>query len=177
MNEEPPTDNQGREQLQNNLIAELEPVESHWEDLQEDIEETASEYRENGWDVITTSVGNVTLLNESLKQNSPTFDILIPDNKLAEIKELVETEDTNFDKYTVYRQTRSGVIFYLIVMEDPRQKNALLFPAYVVIENHQELLSRAKSAEEVSVILRNISDEDRVRFSYDNPDLFFGTDG
>ncbi len=96
-----------------------------WDEVIADMEATAAEYEEAGYDTIQLHPGDVTVVGPD--HGTPRLDVLVPDNEHAELERVFE--DLTFEDTSVFR-TREGSMVYLLVVEEAREGVAVLYPAY-----------------------------------------------
>ncbi|MFC6991311.1 hypothetical protein ACFQH3_05725 [Haladaptatus sp. GCM10025707] len=141
----------------------LDAVAAHWEDLIDDMEATAAEYRELGWEVVTVYPAQVFP-----DMKLPGFDILIADNDYAAAVEF--TEENEVEEYDVYR-AETDAIFFLAVMRDESNGRALLVPGYYSMEKGSEL--RGRIDDSLTIALNRLKRDVAVSISLEQPAAFF----
>ncbi|WP_049939438.1 DUF7529 family protein [Natronomonas pharaonis] len=142
-------------------------VTDRWETLREDATATAAEYDADGWTVHRVETGEVTPLS-----GTPFgLDVLVPGDDFERASELVEA--ASFDTSHVYRAEERGVRFLIIVVEASDDEVAVVVPAYLSASDTEALAERAREEGVMYTHLRPLSDEARVTFSHEDPELFF----
>jgi DNA-binding phage protein len=142
-------------------------VEDRWEELLADADATAAEYRGRGWETLVVSTGDVTPLS-----GEPFgLDVLAPGDEFEALEGLVEA--ATFDTSHVYRAEAGGVRFFVVVVEAGDEEVAVVVPAFLAVERAGDLEERAREAGVMYTHVRPLSDDARVTFSHDDPDLFF----
>ncbi|QLH83187.1 DUF7529 family protein [Halosimplex pelagicum] len=144
-------------------------VREHWEDLIGDMDATAAEFEEAGWETLRLHPGDVT----AVTGDRWGFDVLVPDDEFERLREWVEAGA--FDEHDVYR-VESGIQFALVVLKDDDGERAVCCPLYyddAAVEGLGELAERRGRVE---THVRNLAEE-YVTFTHDEPDLFFPDDG
>jgi len=150
----------------------LPHVAPFWNDVIADMEATAAEYREAGWETLELHPGDVAVL--SPEQDDPEYglDVLVAGNEFDELEALVE-EGVSFDAYEVYRASESGFVLLVVAMQDEERQVAVFYPAYYQAEAAAEMLETAREAETMYSHLRTLSEGRRVTVTHEDPDPFF----
>ena len=147
-----------------------------WDDVLEDMESTAEEYRDEGWEVLTIHPGDVA--SPDGKQGGRWgIDVLVPDDEFEELEHLIQVEEFAFDESEVYRATASGLVLLVVAVLDHDTEVAILFPAYYDVNQGRTMLERAGQAGEMRTHLRPLSGENVVTFTHDDPALFMPPSG
>lgn len=146
-------------------------VEANWNAVVEEAETLAADYREEGWETLVIHPGDVT----------PLFGDPFGLDVLASRSEFEQTrafaDEHTFEKSHVYRKSSEDVVLLLLVFEaDTEEPVVVLVPAYAAREDLERLFAPAREADEMHTHVRPLSDDERVTFSIDDPDLFFETD-
>lgn len=142
-------------------------VTERWEELLADAEATASEYRQRGWETLLVTSGDVTPL-----AGSPFgLDVLAPGDEYETLQTLVE--DATFDTSHVYRTEEGGVRFLIVVVEASDDEIAVIVPAFLDIACSDGLEARATDEGVMYTHVRPLSDDSRVTFTHESPELFF----
>jgi hypothetical protein len=142
-----------------------------WDDVLEDMEATAEEYRETGWDVLEIHPGDVAS-PDGEQGGRWGLDVLVPDDEFEELDHLMEVEEFAFDESEVYRATGQGLVLLVVAILDHDTEVAVLFPAYYDVNQGREMLDRAMAAGEMRTHLRPLDLENVVTFTHDDPALF-----
>lgn len=144
-----------------------------WQDVIDDLEATAAEYAEQGWETVVIHPGDVTplptptaLLN-GVDVDRVGLDLLVPDNEFEELTEAVE--GVSFDQYDAYRGESGSVVFAVVVMKGD-DDTAVCFPLYYDTESARVMLKRAVEREELRTYLRPLDDSQRVVFAHADPE-------
>lgn len=145
---------------------------NHWDDMIADMEATAAEYREQGWDVLELHPGDVTALAPTEDRERFGLDVLVPGNEFDELQTLVEA-GTSFDSYKVYRGEGSGLVLLLVVMEDSEREQTVVFPAYYNPAQSTDMQQAAHDAGTMYSHVRPLDERAIVTFTHDEPALFF----
>ncbi|WP_246022907.1 DUF7529 family protein [Halosimplex halophilum] len=144
-------------------------VREHWEDLIGDMEATAAEFEDAGWETLQLHPGDVT----AVTGDRWGFDVLVPDDEFERLREWVDAGD--FDEHDVYR-VESGIHFALVVLKDEGGERAVCCPLYYDDAAVEGLGEVAAGEGRVYTHVRNLAEE-YVTFSHEEPELFFPADG
>lgn len=146
-----------------------------WEQVMEDMEATAEEYREAGWETIELHPGDVTPLpagefevEQGYDDGRVGVDILVPGDEFRAVQELVE--DASFDEYEAYDAVEGDVHFVVLVMKAEDAGKAVVFPLYYREEQAETMIERVREQGEMRAYVRPLSDEERVVFTQKEPD-------
>lgn len=139
-----------------------------WELTVEDMAATAAAYRDDGYEVLELHPGDVTL-----RADSGTFDVLLPDDEFRTLEALVGESD--LAETEVYFATDGGVAFALAVVAAPDDRTAVCCPLYYDLSSAGGLAGR----EALTLYARPLADDRSVAIRFDDPSLFVpsGTDG
>lgn len=143
-----------------------EAIREHWDDLIADMERTATEFREAGWEVLELHPGDVTVVTE----DECGFDVLVPDDEFAELEEWVATDD--FPDHDVYH-AMAGITFLMVVLKAPDAERAVCCPLYYSDDAERTLRELAATDGVLWTHVRRLSEE-YVHFRHDDPEPFFG---
>lgn len=131
-----------------------------------DLETTAEEYREAGYEVLAIHTGDVTPLPDDL-----ALDVLAPGDEFEELETLAE--DLEVDEFAVYSAEDDGVTFALVVAKDETREVAVCCPVFFHETVAASLGDRAETAGAVNVVIRPLSDDSQVVFTLEEPRLLF----
>jgi len=149
----------------------LSGVLAFWEDVTDDMEATAAEYREAGWDVLTLHPGDVTALppTDADGTGSDEFglDVLVPGDEFREVQALVAEAD--FDAYEAYRAQQNDTVFLVVVMQAESAGRAVAFPVYYSLREAERMIERARETGEMHTFVRPLSADRRVEFTQQEP--------
>lgn len=146
---------------------------NHWEDILADMEATAAEYREGGWEAMELHPGDVTAIAPDDEDDTFGLDVLVPGDEFDDLEARVEG-GAAFGSYQVYRGEGSGLVLLLVVMEDEADELAVLFPAYFDPSQASEMRKAALSSGKMYSHVRPLDRRNVVTFTHDDPALFFG---
>jgi hypothetical protein len=141
-----------------------------WDEVLEDMEATADEYRDEGWDVLEIHPGDVAT-PDGEEGGRWGIDVLVPDDEFEELEALIEA-DFGFDGSEVYRATAQGLVLLVVAVRDEESKQAVLFPAYYDVDRGRTMLERATAEGEMRTHLRPLDLQNVVTFTHDDPSLF-----
>lgn len=152
----------------------LAGIVDRWEAVIDDMEATATEYRERGWDVVELHPGDVTPLppargGEALDDDRVGLDVLVPDNEFEAVEGA--SSDATFDGYEAYRAQVGSVVFAVVAVEATASELAVLVPLYYRAADAQEMTKRALERGQIDLFVRPLSDDRRVVFTQDDPAL------
>jgi hypothetical protein len=145
----------------------FEQVVGYWEEVIDDMEATAAEYRETGWEVVELHPGDVAILDE--EQHG--FDILVPDDEFDQLTEVIA--NATLDDTRVFHAEDEDIVFVLTVVLDTEREVAVCCPLYYDTQNTDELREQADREGQLNTYIRTLSTDRSVAISHDDPDLFF----
>lgn len=157
------------------MSARDETVTEFWEDVLDDAEATADEYREAGWEPILVHPGDVTPLPPDHERFG--LDVLVPDGEFETVRAAVEAEDAAFDDVEVFRAATAGTVFLVVAVRDEATGRVVLVPAFYGVREAQETLDGANERGELPVHLRTLSNDEVVTFEPDDPTPLFPPSG
>jgi hypothetical protein len=140
-------------------------IREHWDDLIADMEATAAEFREAGWEPLELHPGDVTIVTDSHRG----FDVLVPDDEFNELAAWVD--QCSFSDHDIYR-AEAGITFTLLVLKAPDAERAVCCPLYYDDEGLRTLGRLADENGELWTHVRRLSEE-FVHFCHDHPAPFF----
>lgn len=165
-------------------------VVDHWEAVIDDMAATAEEYRAAGRETIELHPGDVTTLTPASRnpdfvqsdEGSPGvqapegpdeygLDVLVPGEEFDRLRDLVA--DRDFDSYEVLRAEAGGVVFALVVLESSDGAAAVFVPTYYEVSDLADLRDAAREQGALHTRVRQLSGDEVVRFSHDDPEPFF----
>ena len=141
-------------------------LENRWEDLIEDTEATAEEYAAAGYETMAIHPGDVVVLHDDL-----AIDVLAPGNEYRPLTDLVA--GTAVDEFDVYTAQEGGVAFALVAALDHDAATAVCVPIWVELQEADQLMVAARDAGHVHLHVRPLSNDERVAFTLEEPDLLF----
>lgn len=149
-------------------------LEDLWGRVEEDLDATAEEYREAGWDVTRLDTGDVTPLpaaNARSETDRVGLDALVPGDEFEELQSLVD--EHTFDEYETYRGEAGGLVVLVLAMLDTDDGVAVLLPLFYRTDEADAWLDAASERDETHTYVRPLDDHARVVFSHEDPTPFF----
>ncbi|WP_224333567.1 DUF7529 family protein [Haloprofundus halobius] len=154
--------------------------ETAWEAVVADMEATAEAYREDGWQAVELHPGDVIPLSASGVDGGANrddgsgdawsgLDVLLPGNEFSSVEATVES--AAFDESEVLRTREGSVVLAVLVMRASAEKQAVLVPLYYDVGEIAGVANAARTAGRLDVALRPLSNDQRVLFSLDDPEL------
>ncbi len=141
-------------------------VGSRWSDLIADLEATADELREAGYETVAVHAGDVTPRADEL-----TLDVLVPDNEFDRLRTLAG--EATVDEFAVYAATEGQVTFAVVAGRDSEAGVAVCWPVYVTAADGGPLRERALAADRLEFRLRPLANDREVRFAMSDPAVLF----
>ncbi|WP_224448418.1 DUF7529 family protein [Haloprofundus salilacus] len=165
--------------------------ETAWEAVVADMEATAEAYRDEGWETTELHPGDVIPLNgvniglgasdddrdddssggdgDDGDDGWSGLDVLLPGNEFTAVEAVVEA--ATFDESEVLRTREDGVVLAVLVMKASADRQVVLVPLYYDIADIAGVANAARSAGRLEVALRPLSNDQRVLFALDDPEL------
>jgi hypothetical protein len=161
----------------------LSGVTALWDETIADMEATAAEFREAGWETVELHPGAVTQLPAGETEDGYLdarvgLDVLVPGNEFEAVTDAVggiDAEDdqetaVSYDEYEAFRAQANDVVFLVVVMKSPETERAVLVPVYYDVQDADETLTRVREREEMRLFVRPLDDSERVVFTQQEPD-------
>lgn len=139
-----------------------------WDLVVEDMEATAAELEDAGWQTLQVHPGDVTVLTDVAE---PGIDAVLPNPEFAALEALVD-EGVRFGEYEAFRAGNRDVEFALLVAKDPAAQVAVLVPLYYRV---MDLAQAASGRETIAIYLRQLTEES-IQLDLENPDLLLPDD-
>lgn len=141
-----------------------------WDAVIADMDATATEYREEGWDALELHPGDVTVLTGAEYRG---FDVVVPDGEFESIEGFVA--DAAFDTFEVFRAESTGRVFALVAAMATAAERVVLFPVFFERggEDVGDLRAHAESEGEIEARVRPLAKGPSVTFTCEKPSLFF----
>lgn len=151
----------------------LQGMTDRWQDTINDMEATAAELREAGWETVELHPGAVTPLprletDEGYEDERTGFDVLVPGNEFSATQAAVDGVD--FEEYEAYNAQTDGIVFAVVVMKADAAQRAVLVPIYYRVDDAEEAVERIENAGESRIYVRPLDDSERVLFTQSAPD-------
>ncbi|KPN30057.1 hypothetical protein SY89_00779 [Halolamina pelagica] len=143
-----------------------------WDDTIDDMEATAAELRDDGWETVELHPGAVTPLprletEDGYEDDRTGFDVLVPGNEFSAVQDAVD--GAAFDEYEAYNAQANGVVFAVVVMKADDAGRAVLIPIYYRADEAAETVQRIEAAGESRLFVRPLDDSERVLFVQQSP--------
>lgn len=145
-------------------------VDRLWEEFMGDVETTAAEYREAGWETIECHPGDVAPLLPSAERYG--LDVLVPDSEADAVAEAFHADDARFESCEVYSAVVERTMFTLVVVEDPGRELAVLIPTYYDLGVAEPVIEAAEERGQMQVHVRDLDEDHVLTFVQDDPSLF-----
>jgi hypothetical protein len=152
-------------------------VEQQWRAVVEDVEATATEYEERGWETLALHPGDVVPLppaHDPSLSEQVGFDVVLPGEEFAALQSFVDGVD--FTAYEAYRAQEGDVVLLLVVERAPAAERAVLCPLYYAVGQAREMLRAGEEAGVLHAYVRRLETDDRVVFDHADPDPLFPAD-
>lgn len=145
-------------------------VKRFWEELLEDAEQLAADRRDEGWETLVLTPGDVTPVASDPPLRG--LDVVVGGDEFETLQRWVEEEGISFASSNVYRQERSDVVFVLLALLDEPSETAVFCPLYYHRQVAEEMLQAVEDAGTIFVSVRSLSPDETVSFEHDEPALF-----
>ncbi|SFK58434.1 hypothetical protein SAMN04487950_0025 [Halogranum rubrum] len=144
-----------------------------WEGVVEDMEATAAEYRDEGWETLELHPGDVNALPSVQERRDGQFGltVLVPGDEYEAVSSWVDGSE--FDEYEVFRAQEGGVVFLVLATKSTATNRVVLTPLYYGVEDAQMMVERATEEGQMQVHVRPLSDDEHVTFTQTDPELLF----
>lgn len=138
----------------------------NWEAVIEEMEATAADLREEGWEIVELHPGDVAVFGEDAEFAG--FDVLVPDNEFDRLEEIDASAD--LQETEVYRAESGQFVYTLVVTLDSNRMVGLCCPLYY----DQQQLSQLPSGtdEQLATYIRTLSEDRGLVITHDDPSLF-----
>lgn len=137
-----------------------------WEAFMNDLDETAEEYRERGYEVVEIHAGDVVPLADRV-----ALDVLAPGSEFRALQTLVE--DFEPDEFSVFKATEGETTFAIIVAEDTDREAAVCTSVFYHWSVAKVLIDNAMDVGFVQLQIRPLSDDAHVVFTIETPEVVF----
>lgn len=141
----------------------------YWQQVMADMEATAEEYRDRGWQAIEVHPGDVAVFSEDLDRTG--IELLPPDNEFDELADAFD-EAGGFESAQVLRAETEGSVYVVVVLEDEPTETAVLLPAYYSPGQHEDFLDMIQTEGEVRIHVRPLNERRVLTFTNEDPELF-----
>lgn len=115
---------------QQRLQVEQAALENHWDDVITDMQTTAEEYEDRGWDTDWTRPGDVTIVSDdAYGEQTAVFAVTVPDSGYEAAGRFVEGE-YDITSTEVFRAGTEQAVFLVVALLDEDAEQAFLFPMH-----------------------------------------------
>jgi hypothetical protein len=139
-------------------------IREHWDDIVADMAATAEDLRAAGRTVLELHPADVTVVTRSRRG----FDVLVPDDEFEQLRKWVA--EAAFPQHRVYR-AEAGLVFLLVVIEDPDAGVAVCCPLYYEPGAAETLREVADADGELRTHVRRLS-ESYVTLTHEDVEPF-----
>ncbi|WP_440990572.1 DUF7529 family protein [Haloarchaeobius baliensis] len=140
-----------------------------WERVVEDMEATAAEYRDDGWEVVELHPGDVTPLPPDHDRFG--LDVLVGGDEFETVSAMVTDEGAAFDEFEVFRAVHAGHVFLVVAVEDAAREQVVLVPAYYGIKDAEKTIEAVLEQGRFPIHIRPLTIEDVVTVEPSEPEL------
>jgi hypothetical protein len=141
-------------------------VSDRWQTFMQDTEATAEEYAEDGYETLVIHTGDVVPLPDEM-----ALDVLAPGDEYRQLQSL--SEQLSVDSVDVYAASAGDVEFALAVPLDEAAEIAVCVPVFFAAQTGEKFGAMAIDAGRVELHVRPLSDDSRVEFALEEPELLF----
>lgn len=141
----------------------------YWQQAIEDMEATAEEYGDRGWQAIPIHPGDVAVFSEELDRTG--IELLPPDDEFDELAAAFD-DAGGFESAQVLRAETEGSVYVVVVLEDESTETAVLLPAYYSPAEHEDFVDMIQTEGEVRIHVRPLDERRVLTFTNQDPDLF-----
>ncbi|MCT9095227.1 hypothetical protein [Haloarchaeobius sp. HME9146] len=140
-----------------------------WERVVADMEATAEEYREAGWEALECHPGDIATITEGEGQTG--LDVVLPDDEFDRIEAAYDA-DGDFDEVEAFRAVEQGIVFAVAALKNATTETALLVPIYYDADSSQEFLQMVSEEGELRIHLRPLDQRRILTFTQHEPAPF-----
>lgn len=140
----------------------------NWHQVMADMEATAEEYRDRGWQAIPIHPGDVAVFSDDLGRTG--IELLPPDDEFDELANAFD-EAGGFESGQVLRAETAGSVYVVVVLEDEPTETAALLPAYYSPSEHEDFVDMIRSEGEVRIHVRPLNERRVLTFTHEDPTL------
>ena len=141
----------------------------HWDDLLDDVQAIAAEYKANGWETLVLHPGDIATITEG----DAGFRLIIPESELDELAEAVKGAEESFNEFELHRAPTDDLLLFIVVVKSSDYDYATLFPAYYEPDVDDEFVTAVREQGSVFTEITNLDQSRRYSFRHDDPSLFF----
>ncbi|WP_267641804.1 DUF7529 family protein [Haloarchaeobius amylolyticus] len=129
-----------------------------WEHVVADMEATAEEYRESGWEALECHPGDIATITEG--EGHTGLDVVLPDDEFDRVESAYDA-DGDFDEVEVFRAVEEGIVFAVAALKNATSQTAILVPTYYDSDTSRDFIQMVKEEGELRLHLRPL-DQRRV---------------
>jgi len=141
----------------------------HWDDLLDDIQAIAAEYKANDWETLVLHPGDIG----TITQGDAGFRLIVPESELNSLTEAVERAEESFNEFELHRAPTDDLLLFIVVVKSSEYNHAVLFPAYYEPDVNGEFVTAVREQRSVFTEITNLDQSRRYSFRHDDPSLFF----
>jgi hypothetical protein len=140
-----------------------------WQQLNDDAEAVADEYRSDGWDVSRLTPGDITVVEEGERRG---LSVLVPDDQYDAVEHQVWQTDIAFNTSDVFRRVAGGQVLTLLVQKATTAKRAVVIPLSYTVTDLESVVDPGAENEKLRVHVRPLTVDEWVTFTQSDPALF-----
>lgn len=142
----------------------------NWDDVIEDLEATAAEYRSEGLETVEAHPGDVVTVADLEHAKMLGLSILLPDNEFEDVRAAMDERDLSFDRYDVFEGVRDGLRFMLVALQDTEEDYCLVFPAYYDTAIAGEMVEMVRDRGWMGLYFRRFGSDDLLSVVLEEPE-------
>lgn len=142
---------------------------AHWDDLLDDVQAIAAEYKENGWETLVLHPGDIATITEG----DAGFRLIVPESELNALAEAVKGAEESFNEFELHRAPTDDLLLFIVVVKSSDYDHAILFPTYYEPDVDEEFVTAVREQGSVFTEITNLDQSRRYSFRHDDPSLFF----
>ncbi|MHC3439703.1 DUF7529 family protein [Natrialbaceae archaeon A-gly3] len=141
-----------------------------WNELLDDAQSLAENYREAGWEAIVVNPTDVLAVDRSDRAG---LEALVTNEEYDPVATAVERDGATFDRAEVFRRQVESTTHVLTVEADDETETAVVLPLAYTLEDAREILETTLESGVLEIHVRPPALEDGwVSFAHDEPSLF-----
>lgn len=133
-----------------------------WSDVINDMDATAAEYRDRGWETTALHPGDSVFVDSDRRTG---IDVLLPGPEFETLEALVA--EHTFDSVETFRAASGGTVYVVVVERDTDAEIAVLVPTYYDRASSAEAIESARESGTIRLFCRRLND-DTVEFVHDD---------
>ncbi|MFB6112656.1 MAG: hypothetical protein ABEJ58_00980 [Halodesulfurarchaeum sp.] len=143
---------------------------SKWEQVVEDMDATAEEFADAGWETLELHPGDVAP-EPGEGELAPGLDFVLPDGEYERLEATVAA-GFDVDEVDVFRADESALTYLVFALKDSEHSRVVLVPGYYrpVDETVQSMFERAHEDNRLQLYLRRLTGE-YVAVAVEDPSL------